>query len=222
MFLLQIFGEKMKLEKKGILSPFTIFTCIITGSVFPLLGSIIALDLEIIQRPYVTGIILVMFGGFIAHWILSHTIHDLIHMKIEKRDTLSKKTLKILLIFALVILLTIAIYLSIERGWPVLVFAIIGGIVSLYAEGLLHSESQMAFGAMFLVIGGFYVQVGSLDLNLIVWLKVMCIALFAFISQYGWLLFYRLDDYNWSKKTKNMSIIITKTALIFLVLYFIL
>lgn len=211
----------MKLEKKGMLSPFTIFTCIITGSVFPLLGSLIALDLEVIQQPYITGIILVMFGGFIAHWILSHTIHDLIHMKIEKRDTLPKTTLKILLVFSLVILLAIAFYLSFERGWPVLVFAIIGGIVSLYAEGLLHAESQMAFGAMFLVIGGFYVQVGRLDLDLIVWLKIICMALFAFVSQYGWLLFYRLDDYNWSKKTKNMSILITKTALFFLVLYFI-
>lgn len=212
----------MKLEKKGILSPFTIFTCIITGAVFPLLGSLIALDLKIIDQPYLLGIALVMFGGFIAHWILSHTIHDLIHIKIEKRDTLSKSTLKILLIFSLIILLTIAIYLTIERGWPVLVFSIIGFFVSLYAEGLLHSESQMAFGAMFLVIGGFYVQVGTLDLDYVIWLKVICIALFAFISQYGWLLFYRLDDYNWNIKTKNTSILITKTALFFLILYFLL
>ena len=212
----------MKLEKKGILSPFTIFTCIITGAVFPLLGSLIALDLKIIDHPYLLGIALVMFGGFIAHWILSHTIHDLIHIKIEKRDTLSKSTLKMLLIFSLIILLTIAIYLTIERGWPVLVFSIIGFFVSLYAEGLLHSESQMAFGAMFLVIGGFYVQVGTLDLDYVIWLKVICIALFAFISQYGWLLFYRLDDYNWNIKTKNTSILITKTALFFLILYFLL
>jgi hypothetical protein len=212
----------MKLEKKGMLSPFTIFTCIITGAVFPLIGSLLALDMDIIQEPYLLGIILVMFGGFIAHWILSHTIHDLIHVKIEKRDTLPKTTLKALFVFSLIVLLSIAIYLTIERGWPVLVFSIIGFFVSLYAEGLLHSESQMAFGAMFLVIGGFYVQVGTLDLDLRIWLKIICMALFAFVSQYGWLLFYRLDDYKWSIKTKNISILVTKTALFFLVLYFIL
>jgi len=212
----------MKLEKKGMMSPFTIFTCIITGAIFPLLGSLIALDLGVISEPYVEGIILVMIGGFIAHWVLSHTIHDLIHMKIEKRDTLSKTTLKVLLVFSLVILLSIAIYLTIERGWPVLAFSVIGFFVSLYAEGLLHTESQMAFGAMFLVIGGFYVQAGTLDLDYIIWLKVICMALFAFISQYGWLLFYRLDDYNWDVKTKNISILVTKTALFFLILYFIL
>jgi len=212
----------MKLEKKGMMSPFTIFTCIITGAIFPLLGSLIALDLGVISEPYVEGIILVMIGGFIAHWVLSHTIHDLIHMKIEKRDTLSKTTLKVLLVFSLVILLSIAIYLTIERGWPVLAFSVIGFFVSLYAEGLLHTESQMAFGAMFLVVGGFYVQAGTLNLDYIVWLKVICMALFAFISQYGWLLFYRLDDYNWNVKTKNVSILVTKTALFFLILYFIL
>lgn len=212
----------MKFEEKGMMSPFTIFTCIITGAVFPLLGSLVALDLKVIEEPYLVGIVLVMIGGFIAHWILSHTIHDLIHIKIEKRDTLSKNTLKALLIISLVILLSIAIYLTIERGWPVLVFSVIGFFVSLYAEGLLHTESQMAFGAMFLVIGGFYVQAGTLDLDYIIWLKVICMALFAFISQYGWLLFYRLDDYNWDVKTKNISILVTKTALFFLILYFIL
>jgi len=212
----------MKLEQKGMMSPFTIFTCIITGAIFPLLGSLIAVDLGAIQELYIEGIILVMIGGFIAHWILSHTIHDLIHMKIEKRDTLSKTTLKILLVFSLIVLLSISIYLTIERGWPVLVFSIIGFFVSLYAEGLLHTESQMAFGAMFLVIGGFYVQAATLNLDLIIWLKVICMALFAFISQYGWLLFYRLDDYKWSIKTKNISILVTKTALFFLILYFIL
>ena len=211
----------MKFEQKGMMSPFTIFTCIITGAIFPLLGSLIALDLNVIEDPYVEGIILVMVGGFIAHWILSHTVHDLIHLKIEKRDTLSKTTLKVLLIFSLVILLSIAFYLTLERGWPVLVFSIIGFLVSLYAEGLLHTESQMAFGSMFLVIGGFYVQVGRLDLDYKIWLAVICIALFAFISQYGWLLFYRLDDYNWNVKTKNISILVTKTALFFLVFYFV-
>ena len=211
----------MKFEDKGMMSPFTIFTCVITGAVFPLLGSLIALDLGVIEDPYVEGIILVMIGGFIAHWILSHTVHDLIHLKIEKRDTLSKNTLRILLVFSLVILLSIAIYLSLERGWPVLVFSVIGFLVSLYAEGLLHTESQMAFGAMFLVIGGFYVQAATLELSYITWIKVIFIALFAFLSQYGWLLFYRLDDYNWSIKTKNISILVTKAALFFLILYFI-
>jgi hypothetical protein len=212
----------MKLGAKGMMSPFTIITSIITGGMFPLLGSLIALDLKLIEEPYLEGIVLVMVGGFIAHWVLSHTIHDLFHIKIEKRDTMSKKTLQILLAASILVLLSIAIYLSIQRGWPVLLFSIIGAIVCLYAEGLLHHESQMAFGAMFLVIGGFYVQVATLDLSYIVWIKVICMAVFAFISQYGWLLFYRLDDYGWSKKTKNKSIIITKIALFFLITYFVL
>jgi len=166
------------------------------------------------------GIILVMVGGFLAHWILSHTVHDYFHYKIEKRHTISKKALLILMVTSAVVLLVIAIYLSLERGWPVMVFSVIGAFVSLYAEGLLHHESQMAFGAMFLLIGGFYVQAATLDLGYIIWIKVICLSLFAFVSQYGWLLFYRLDDYGWSKKVKNRSILITKTGLIFLIIYF--
>ena len=117
-------------------------------------------------------------------------------------------------------LLAIAIFLSFERGWPVLVFSVIGAIVSLYGEGLLHHESQMAFGAMFLVIGAFYVQAADLIPDPLIWIKVVLIALFAFFSQYGWLLFYRLDDYQWDKRMKNRSILIAKTGLIFLILYF--
>jgi len=135
--------------------------------------------------------------------------------------TFSKKTLKILFVISLIILLSIAIYLSFERGWPVFVFSVIGGIVSLYAEGLLHHESQMAFGAMFLVIGAFYVQAGTLDLEFIVWLQVIFIAFFAFFSQLGWLLLYRLDDYKYDEKRKNISILVTKTSIFFLILYFI-
>ena len=165
---------------------------------------------------------MVTFGGFITHWILAHTIHDIFHIEIEERITLSKWALKTLLVISLVILLAIAIYLTIQRGWPVLVFATIGSIVSLYAKGLFHHESQMAFGAMFLVIGGFYVQAGTLDLDPIIWLQVICMAIFGFLSQYGWLLFYRLDDYKFSKKIKNRSILITKSAFVFLILYFLL
>jgi len=210
----------MKFEKKGLLSPFTIVTCVFTGALFPLLGSLLALDLDVISKPYYEGIALVMIGGFVAHYILSHAIHDLVHLKIENRKTTSVKSLKIMLISSVIFLLSIAIYLSFERGWPVMVFSFIGAIVSIYAEGYIHHESQMAFGAMFLVIGGFYVQAATLQLDLIIWLKVLFIALFAFLSQYGWLLFYRLDDYKYSVKMKNLSILITKTGLIFLILYF--
>lgn len=212
----------MNYGKKGIFSPFTIITSIFTGAGFPLLGSILALDLKIIETPYIEGLILVMFGGFMAHWVLAHTIHDIYHKKIEKRVTLSIKSLKVLMVFSLLILLAIAIYLTILRGWPVLVFSIIGGIICLYAEDLFHHESQLALGAMFLVIGGFYVQVGTLNLDNIIWLKVLSISLFAFLSQYGWILFYRLDDYKWSKHMINKSILITKSALFFLILYMIL
>lgn len=197
-------------------------TCIFTGAIFPLLGSLIALDVGVIEKPYYIGIALVMIGGFIAHWILSHTLHDLIHMKIEKRETWSRNTLLSLFIISAIVLLAIAIYLTFERGWPVMVFSIIGAVLSLYAEGILHHESQMAFGAMFLVIGGFYVQAATLDLNAVVWIKVVCMSLFAFFSQYGWLLFYRIDDYKFDIKKKNTSILITKTGLIFLIFYFLL
>jgi len=212
----------MKLEKKGMIAPFTILTSVFTGMGFPLLGSLVALDLGVIQDAYVEGIILVVIGGFLAQWILAHTIHDIYHMKIEERITFSKKKLKALFVISLLILLVIAIYLALQRGWPVLVFSVIGGIVSMYAEGLLHHESQMAFGAMFLVIGSFYVQVGTLNLDFIIWLRVLCIALFAFFSQYGWLLIYRLDDYKYNESKKNRSILVTKSALIFLILYFLL
>jgi hypothetical protein len=212
----------MKLEKKGILAPYTIITSIITGSFFPLLGTLIALDLKVIETAYIKGIVLVMLGGFIAHWVLAHTIHDLHHIDVEDRVTLPKKTLKALLIISSFILLSITIYLAIHRGWPVIVFAIIGALVCLYSKDLFHHELQMALGAMFLVIGGFYVQVGTLNLNYIIWLKIICLAVFAFLSQYGWLLFYRLDDYGWNKRIKNKSILITKSGLFFLILYFIL
>lgn len=214
--------DMMKFERKGMLSPFTILTSVITGVGFPLLGSFIALDLAVIRAVYNEGIVLVVIGGFIAQWVFAHTIHDLYHMDIEERVTFSKKTLKILLVASLFFLLVIAVYLTLQRGWPVLVFAVIGGIVSLYAEGLLHHESQMAFGAMFLVIGGFYVQASTLHLDYVIWFQVICIALFAFFSQYGWLLIYRLDDYSYSEKRKNRSILITKSALIFLILYLLL
>lgn len=212
----------MKFKNKGMLAPFTVLTSLITGSVFPLLGSLIALDLGIVKSFYIEGVILVILGGFLAQWLLAHSIHDYYHFEKDKRITLPKKTLKILFILSLLFLLIIAIYLSIERGWPVFVFAIIGGITCLYAEGLFHHESQMAFGAMFLVIGSFYVQVATLDFDVLTWIKVLSFSLFAFFSQYGWLLIYRLDDYGFDENKKNYGILITKIALLFLVIYFLL
>jgi len=213
--------------RKGILSPFTVVTSILTGSFFPLLGSFFAVMFT--GHAYWEGIILTAFGGFMAHYFLAHTIHDLIHSRIEERVTMSKGTLKLLLAITLAILLFIAIYLSVKCGWPVMVFSIIGAVVCMYAEGLLHHESQMAFGAMFLVIGSFYVQAGypdgvngAISLGIKPWTELILLSLFAFFSQYGWLLFYRLDDYNWSKEVKNRSIILTKLGLVFLVMVFVL
>lgn len=216
------------IEKKGMLSPFTIFTSIITGGFFPLLGSFFALGfIEKIYgmvKVYWTGVILTSIGGFIAHYVLAHTIHDLFHYEIEPRKTFSKRMLKILLVISLILLLSIAFYLTYYCGWPVLVFSIIGGIACLYAEGLLHHESQMAFGAMFLVIGSFYVQIGYfnkvMEIGLKAWIETILLSLFAFFSQYGWLLFYRLDDYGWDAKKRNESILLTKVGLIFLVMVF--
>ncbi len=216
----------MAIEQKGMLSPFTLFTSIITGGFFPLLGSFFAT--LFIDKIYWTGVLLTSFGGFLTHYVLAHTIHDLYHYEIEARYTLSKKTLKILLVLSLAILLFIMLYLTWKTGWPVTVFSIIGALVSLYAEGLIHHESQMAFGAMFLVIGSFYVQMGyfygtnvsEVFSQTKAWVEVILLSLFAFFSQYGWLLFYRLDDYGWSAKKRNESILITKIGLIFLVLLF--
>lgn len=212
----------MKFQSKGMLSPFTVLTSILTGVGFPLLGSFVALDVGVVNSLYIEGVILVAIGGFLAQWILAHCIHDLYHIDIQNRVTFSKKTLRILLIISIIILSAIGLYLAFQRGWPIIIFAIIGLIASMYAEGLLHFSSQMAIGAMFLVIGSFYVQVGTLDLDYIVWLKVICIAVFSFISQYGWLKIYRLDDYEYNDKIKNKNILITKSALIFLILYILL
>jgi len=218
----------MGIEKKGMLSPFTLFTSIITGGFFPLLGSFFAKVVVSDINIYWTGVILTSIGGFLTHYFLAHTIHDLYHIKIEKRVTLSKKMLKILFLITSAILLFIAFYLTYYTGWPVLAFAFIGAIASMYAEGLIHHESQMAIGAMFLVIGSFYVQLGyAMHGNAgevfkltKAWIEVALLSLFAFFSQYGWLLFYRLDDYGWSTKKRNESILITKTGLIFLVILF--
>ena len=212
------------MEQKGMLSPFTIFTSIITGCFFPALGSLLAA--VFLNDIYWTGLILTSIGGFLTHYLLSHTIHDLYHLDIEDRHTTSKQTLKLLLAITIITLFSIALYLTYETGWPVMLFAIIGLVVSLYAEGLLHHESQMAFGAMFLVIGAFYVQMGYfMDVSDVFargteWLEAILLSLFAFFSQYGWLLFYRLDDYDWDPKKRNESIIITKIGLIFLVVMF--
>ena len=211
----------MPLESKGMLSPFTIVTCFFTGGLFPLLGSYVALDIGAVSSMNYFYLLLVVIGGFVAHWILAHTIHDLYHYEIEKRETFSKRTLKVMLVASAIFLLSIAIYLSIKVGWLVMVFSVIGAIVCMYAEGLLHHESQMAIGAFFLVVGAFYVQAGTFSLPTISLLRLLCIALFAFFSQYGWLLFYRLDDYGWSPRVRNKSILLTKTGLIFLVLYFV-
>lgn len=206
------------------LSPFTIFTSIITGGFFPLLGSFFAA--LFLDRIYWTGVALTSIGGFLAHYLLSHTIHDIFHYDIESRCTLSKNALKTLLGISLVILLFIAFYLTYQSGWPVMVFAVIGALTCMYAEGLIHHESQMAFGAMFLVIGAFYVQMGYfMNMDEVFslwkeWLEVTLLSLFAFFSQYGWLLFYRLDDYGWDPKKRNESILMTKIGLIFLVALF--
>jgi len=119
-----------------------------------------------------------------------------------------------------IFLLGIAIYLSIQRGWPVFIFAVIGAVLCVYAEGFLHHDSQMAFAAIFLVIGGFYVQAGTLELNFRIWLSVISMSLFAFFAQYDWIIFYRLDDYKYDKHMKNRSILLTKLSIIFLILYF--
>ncbi len=206
------------------LSPFTIFTSIITGGFFPLLGSFFAA--LFLDRIYWIGVALTSIGGFLAHYLLSHTIHDIFHYDIESRRTLSKNALKTLLGISLVILLFIAFYLAYQSGWPVMVFAVIGALTCMYAEGLIHHESQMAFGAMFLVIGAFYVQMGYfMNMDEVFslwkeWLEVTLLSLFAFFSQYGWLLFYRLDDYGWDPKKRNESILMTKIGLIFLVALF--
>ena len=118
------------------------------------------------------------------------------------------------------ILLMIALYLTWMVGWPVLVFSVLGAVLCMYGRGLLYHESMMAFGALFLVIGAFYVQVGTFNIESVIWLKVVFLSLFSFFSQYGWLHMYRLDHYGWSERERNRGILITKMGLPFLILYF--
>jgi hypothetical protein len=118
------------------------------------------------------------------------------------------------------VLLMIALYLTWVAGWPILVFSGLGALFCMYGRGLLYHESMMAFAALFLVIGGFYVQVGTFNLDGVIWVKILFLALFAFFSQYGWLHMYRLDHYDWSERERNRGILITKMGLPFLVLFF--
>ncbi len=219
----------MGVEKKGILSPFTIVTSFITGGLFPMLGSFFAYAsgaIGSLNEMYWSGFSLTAIGGFTAHWLLTHTIHDLYHHNEGERMTWGRNTLKTLMILSAIFLLLIAVYLTLQVGWPVMIFALIGAVACMYAEGLIHRESQMAFGAMFLVIGAFYVQVGyhhhALDafsvISSVTWIKLIFLSLFAFFSQYGWLLFYRLDDYGWGPEIRNKSILLTKIGLPFLIL----
>ncbi|HDH81832.1 MAG TPA: hypothetical protein ENF91_01920, partial [Thermoplasmatales archaeon] len=63
----------MPIEEKGITSPFTILTSIITGGLFPILGSIFAYDTGAIKSfgdIYWTGLVLTSVGGFLAHYLL--------------------------------------------------------------------------------------------------------------------------------------------------------
>lgn len=210
--------------KKGIFSPFTITTSLVTGALFPLLGSVVAVSTGAVESLHLQRLILVVLGGFLAHWLLTHTIHDLLHYDEDdaegKRQTLSRKNLKILMFVSAAILLMIALYLTWVAGWPVLVFSIVGALLCMYGRGLLYHESMMAFAALFLVIGAFYVQVGTFDLKSIIWLKVALLSVFSFFSQYGWLHMYRLDHYGWSERERNRGILITKMGLPFLILYF--
>ena len=195
-----------------------------TGALFPLLGSVAAVSTGALDGIHLQRLLLVVLGGFLAHWLLTHTIHDLLHYEERdtegKRQTLSRKNLKILMFVSAAILLMIALYLTWVVGWPVLVFSVLGALLCMYGRGLIYHESMMAFAALFLVIGGFYVQVGTFDLKSVIWLKVLFLSLFSFFSQYGWLHIYRLDHYGWSERERNRGILITKMGLPFLILYF--
>lgn len=210
----------MSVDQKGMFSSYTILTSFMTGGLFPFLGSVIALSTGAVTSLQWFYLILVVIGGFTAHWVLAHTIHDLDHYALEPRKTLSKKALKALMILSIIVLLSIAFYLTIQVGWPVLIFSIIGFIACLYGEGLLHYELQMAIAAFFLIIGAFYVQTGTLFLSTKIWLQAICMGMFGFFAQYGWLLFYRLDDYGWDPGVRNKSILISKIGIPFLIGYF--
>ncbi len=83
-----------------------------TGGLFPLLGSVVAVTLGAVEKLDLSRLALVILGGFIAHWLLTHTIHDLLHFDEGdaegKRQTLSKKSLKGLMILSLVPIVAIA------------------------------------------------------------------------------------------------------------------
>ena len=47
----------MKFQSKGMLSPFTVITSVLTGVGFPLLGSFVALDIGVVDTVYINEIL---------------------------------------------------------------------------------------------------------------------------------------------------------------------
>ena len=210
--------EKSWLEQKGIFSGYIIFNAIITGGAFSIIGSLIA------PQFLIDRLILAAFGSFWAHWILTHAFHDLFHYteaEREKMATVNTLTLKILIAVSIIMLLSIAIYLSLEAGWLVLVFAVIGAVLCMYARKLLYHEVMYALAGFFALIGSYYVQSSHFAFDMAT-LKVIFMATFAFFSWYGWIHIYRLDHYGWTAKEKNIGLVIGKLGIPFLILYFLL
>ncbi len=208
--------DKLGRKRKGTFSGYTIFTAFMTGGAFSLIGSLIA------PQIYLDRFILAAFGSFWAHWILSHAFHDLFHYTEEERkkmSTVSVNMLKFLIVASAVLLLSIAIYLSIQSGWLVIVFAILGGVLSMYAERILYHEAMYAFAAFFALIGSFYVQTSHLGIDMET-LKILLMGGFAFFTSYGWIHIYRLDHYGWTAKERNKGLTIGKLGIPFVILFF--
>lgn len=203
-------------KRKGTFSTYTIFTAILTGGAFSLIGSLIA------PETYLDRLILAAVGCFLAHWILSHAFHDLYHYTEKERkemSTVSTCMLKVLIIVSAVVLLFIAIYLALQAGWMVIVFAVIGAVLCTYAKHLLYHEIMYALAGFFALMGSFYVQTSHFSMDMLT-LKALLMSMFAFFTCYGWIHIYRLDHYGWTAKERNKGLTITKLGIPFLILYF--
>jgi len=208
--------DKLGRKSKGTFSMYTIYTAFFTGGAFSIIGSLVAAP-----NIYLDRLILTAFGCFLAHWVLTHAFHDLFHYDDEERkkmSTVSKNRLKILIVVSFIILYSIAGYLTLKAGLLVIIFTIIGTILSMYAKRLLYHEAMYAFAGFFASLGSFYVQTSYFAFDLLT-LKSLLVSTFAFFTCYGWIHLYRLDHYGWSAKERNKGLYFTKFGVLFLIIY---
>jgi len=206
--------DQQGIRLKGTFSSYSIFSSIFTGGTFSLIGSMLA------PKIYLDRLILTAFGCFMAHWILTHSFHDLFHYSEKERKEMSTSTARVLKIFIIssaIFLFCIAVYLALKAGWMVIVFTIIGACLCMYAKPVFYHEIMYALAGSFALLGSFYVQTSYFGLDVLT-LKVLFMAMFAFFTCYGWISLYHLDHYGWTAKGRNRGLALAKLGIPFLIL----